>query len=105
MSKDKLQKNSLMDLVDYQEGTIVSKTLLEKDNGTVTLFAFGEGESISEHTASHDAMAQVLEGTVEFIISGEKYKLNTGEMIIMPGGEPHSLQAVSRSKMLLTMID
>ena len=105
MTKKDLKKENLIGMLDYQEGAIISKTLIEKENGTITLFAFDKGQSISEHTASHEAMAQVVEGSVEFTISGEKYELKAGEMIIMPGGEPHSLEATSQSKMLLTMID
>ena len=105
MTQKKLKKDKLVEMIDYQEGAIISKTLIDKENGTITLFAFDKGQTISEHTASHEALAQVLDGSVEFTISGEKYELTAGEMIIMPGGEPHSLEAASQVKMLLTMID
>jgi len=94
----------LADLVDYQEQSVVSKTLIEKQTGTVTLFAFGEGQGLSEHTAPFDAMVYVMDGEAEIKISGELYILKQGEMIIMPANEPHALKAVKRFKMMLTMI-
>ena len=105
MSDNPIINEKVVDLVEYQEDAIISRTLIEKEGGTVTLFAFAEGENISKHTASHEALAQVMEGKVEFIISGDKYQLEAGEMVIMPGGKPHSLRALSSSKMLLVMID
>jgi len=96
--------SSLTDLVSYQEGTVVSKTLIKKETGTVTLFAFDEGQGLSEHTAPFDAVVCVLDGEVEIMISGNPYVLKMGEMIILPVNEPHSLKAVRRFKMMLTMI-
>ena len=96
--------NSLTDLVNYQDGSVVSKTLIKKEAGTVTLFAFDQGEELSEHTAPFDALVCVLDGEVEIMISGSPYSLKTGEMIILPVNEPHSLKAVNRFKMMLTMI-
>ncbi|MDP6775634.1 MAG: cupin domain-containing protein [Candidatus Latescibacteria bacterium] len=94
----------LAGLADYQEGTVVSRTLLSKKTGTVTLFAFDEGEGLSEHTAPFDAMVCVLDGEVDISISGTPHRLKTGDVIVMPADEPHALQAVSRFKMLLVMI-
>ena len=94
----------LNELIDYQEGSVVSRTILDKETGTVTLFAFAEGEGLSEHTAPFDAMVQLLEGEVDITISGQTHRLGQGEMIIMPADEPHALQAVGKFKMLLTMI-
>ncbi len=92
------------ELVDYQEGSVVSRTLLEKSTGTVTAFAFEQDEGLSEHTAPFDALVQVVEGEGEIIISGKPYRVREGEMLLMPAGEPHELRAVERFKMLLTMI-
>ena len=101
---DDLKPEPLADMVDYQEGTVVSKTIIKKKTGTVTLFAFDQGEGLSEHTAPFDAMVQVMDGEVEIKISGKPYILKQGDMIIMPADEPHALKAVKRFKMLLTMI-
>jgi len=101
---DDLKSNSLVDMVNYQGESIVSKTIIEKKTGTVTLFAFDQGQGLSEHTAPFDALVQVLDGEVEIKISGKPYNLKQGEMIIMPANEPHALKAVKRFKMLLTMI-
>jgi quercetin dioxygenase-like cupin family protein len=97
-------KNALLDLVGYQEGAVVSKTLVDKKTGTVTLFAFAQGQGLSEHTAPFDALVQVLDGEVEISISGKAFQLEPGEIILMPANEPHALKAVSRFKMMLTMI-
>jgi quercetin dioxygenase-like cupin family protein len=95
---------SLVDLVDYQEGSVVSKTLMEKKTGTVTLFAFDQGQGLSEHTAPFDAMVCVLDGEGEISISGVPAVVKQGEMIIMPANEPHALKAAQRFKMMLIMI-
>lgn len=92
------------DLIDYQESAVVSREIIRKETGTVTIFAFDKGEGLSEHTAPFDAMVQVVDGTAEIIISGEKNILNKGELIIMPANEPHALKAIERYKMVLTMI-
>jgi quercetin dioxygenase-like cupin family protein len=94
----------LVDLIGYQEGAVVSRTVIDKEAGTVTLFAFDEGQGLSEHTAPFDAMVYNLEGEVEITISGKKFLLKKGEMIIMPANEPHALKATKQFKMLLTMI-
>jgi len=99
-----IKATRLADLVTYQEQSVVSKTLMEKKTGTVTLFAFDEGQGLSEHTAPFDAMVCVLDGEVEIKISGKPYSLKQGEMIIMPANEPHALKAVKKFKMMLTMI-
>ena len=94
----------LVNLVDYQEESVVSKTLLEKETGTVTVFAFGEGQGLSEHTAPFDAMVCILDGKAEISISGNPNILEQGDMIIMPANEPHALKAMERFKMMLIMI-
>ncbi len=92
------------ELINYQEGTIVSKTLINKEKGTVTIFAFDKDQTLSEHTAAFDALLIVFDGEVEVIISGKKHYLKTGEMIIMPANKPHAVKAVKKFKMMLTMI-
>ena len=91
-------------LAGYQEGAVVSRTLLKRAGGTITLFAFDEGQSLSEHTAPFDAVAQVLEGEAEITIAGTPLKVATGELVLMPANQPHAVQARTRFKMLLTMI-
>ncbi len=98
------KKFFLAEMIDYQPGAVVSKTILEKPAGTVTLFAFDRGQGLSEHTAPFDALVQVLDGEAEITISGKPFRLGSGEFIVMPAGRPHALQAVERFKMLLTMI-
>ena len=97
-------KMSLIDMVGYQDGAVVSRTLIDRKTGTVTLFAFGEGQGLSEHTAPFDALVQVIDGEVEITISGKPFRLGRGEIIVMPANEPHALKAVGRFKMVLTMI-
>ena len=94
----------LADLGDYQEGSVLSRTLIDKKEGTVTFFAFDGGQGLSEHTAPFDALAYVIEGEAEIVISGNPHRVKGGEIILMPANEPHSLEAVKRFKMLLTMI-
>jgi len=95
---------SLVDLVAYQESSVVSKTLIERETGTVTLFAFDKGQGLSEHTAPFDAMVCVLDGVAEIAIAGNPITVRQGEMLVMPANEPHALKAVERFKMMLTMI-
>jgi quercetin dioxygenase-like cupin family protein len=102
VAQPKVEK--LIDLVDYQSGSVVSKQIIRKETGNVTLFAFDEGEGLSEHTAPYNALVYLLEGEAEVIISKETYHLKNGDMIIMPANEPHSLKAFTRFKMLLVMI-
>jgi quercetin dioxygenase-like cupin family protein len=92
------------DLLEYQEGSVVSREIIRKETGTVTIFAFDKGEGLSEHTAPFDALVQVVDGKAEIIISGKSNMVNAGEMIIMPANDPHALNAVERFKMVLTMI-
>lgn len=92
------------DLVSYQEGSVVSKTLIDRRNGTVTLFAFAEGQSLSEHSAPFDALVYALDGSAEITISNKPYQVSRGEMIIMPANQPHALRAKGRFKMMLTII-
>lgn len=94
----------LIDLVDYQEGSVVSRTIIDKKIGTVTLFAFDEGQGLSEHTAPFDALVYLLDGEAEIVISGKPLRLKEGEMVIMPANQPHALKAVKKFKMILTMI-
>ncbi|MGZ3577862.1 MAG: cupin domain-containing protein [Syntrophales bacterium] len=106
---DKVEANqteqfNLENLVSYQSGSIVSREILGRKTGTVTIFAFDEGQGLSEHTAPFDALVYILDGQVEISISGKPHRLKKGEMIIMPAKEPHSLAAVKRFKMLLIMI-
>ncbi len=94
----------LAELVQYQEGTVVSRTLIDKKAGTVTLFAFDLGQGLSEHTAPYDALVLLLEGEADITISGTTSRVKSGETIIMPANKPHALNAVSRFKMVLIMI-
>jgi quercetin dioxygenase-like cupin family protein len=98
------QAINLIQAVEYQQDAVVSRTLLDKKAGTVTLFAFDAGQGLSEHTAPYDALVQVLDGEAEVTISGKTVTVKQGEMVIMPGGKPHALRAIKRFKMLLVMI-
>ena len=98
------QVNRLDALVNYQEGSIVSRTIIDKKAGTLTLFAFSKGQALSEHTAPFDALVYVLDGEADVIISGKKHLVKQGEIIIMPADEPHALNAKQNFKMLLVMI-
>lgn len=104
MSELKSKALMVKNLIDYQEESVVSREIIAKDTGTVTIFAFDKGEGLSEHTAPFDAMVQVIDGMAEIIISGHKNIIKTGEMIIMPANDPHALHALERFKMILTMI-
>ena len=94
----------LVDLADYQEDSVVSRTIIDKKAGTVTYFAFDEGQGLSEHTAPFDAMVYLIEGEAEIVISGKPIHVKGGEMVIMPANKPHALRAVKNFKMILTMI-
>jgi len=98
------QAAKLADLVDYQDGSVVSREIISKKTGTVTLFAFDQGQGLSEHTASFDALVYVFDGEVEITISGKPLRVKQGEMVIMPANQPHALKAIKRFKMILTMI-
>jgi quercetin dioxygenase-like cupin family protein len=91
-------------LAGYQEGAVVSRTLLKRAGGTITLFAFDAGQSLSEHTAPFDAVAQVLEGEADITVAGTPLRVSAGEMVLMPANQPHAVNARTRFKMLLTMI-
>ncbi len=105
-NKERLEAKStqLVSLIDYQGGSVVSRAIIDKEVGTVTLFAFDEGQGLSEHTAPYDAMVYVLEGEAKVTISEKAIMVKHGEIVIMPANQPHALFAVSRFKMLLTMI-
>ena len=94
----------LVDLVEYQEDSIVSRTIIDRKTGTVTLFAFDEGEGLSEHTAPFDALVYLLNGEAEVVISGKVIRLKEGEVVIMPANQPHALKAIRKFKMILIMI-
>jgi quercetin dioxygenase-like cupin family protein len=94
----------LAGLVAYQPGSVVSRQIIKKDTGTVTLFAFDAEQGLSEHTAPFDAFVQIIEGEVEITLGGQPHRLQGGQFIIMPAGIPHALKAVGQFKMLLTMI-
>jgi quercetin dioxygenase-like cupin family protein len=94
----------MVDLVSYQSGAVVSRIVVKRDTGNVTLFAFDAGQELSEHTAPYDALVQVLDGEAAITIAGRAYRLQAGDMIVMPAHQPHAVKAVSRFKMLLTMI-
>lgn len=98
------QANRLSELIDYQDGSVVSRTLIDKKAGTVTLFAFDEGQGLSEHTAPFDALVEVLDGEVQMTIAGKNVSFKAGEITIMPANKPHALAAKTKFKMLLTMI-
>ena len=95
---------SLADMVDYQTGSVVSRTIIDKKTGTLTLFAFDKGQALSEHTAPFDALVYLIDGDAEVTISGKPFRLGQGEMIVMPANAPHALKALSQFKMLLAMI-
>lgn len=96
--------NSIGKLINYQTGSVVSKTIIKQSGGTVTLFAFDKGEGLSEHTAPFDALVYIIDGEAEITIAGKLNSVNRGEMILMPANQPHALKAAERFKMLLVMI-
>lgn len=98
------QALTLADLVQYQAGAVVSRTLIDKKIGTLTLFAFDDGQGLSEHTAPYDAFVQIVDGAADVTIAGKDHRVVAGQMIIMPANVPHALRAVGRFKMLLVMI-
>ena len=106
-TEKKTHKSEVIDLinhVEYSKDSVVSKTLVDKKTGTITLFAFDEGQGLSEHTAPFDAVVQILDGEAAITIGGNPVAARAGRMVIMPAGFPHSLKAVKKFKMLLTMI-
>ncbi|MFC2006748.1 cupin domain-containing protein [Chloroflexota bacterium] len=92
------------DLVKYQEGSVVSRTVIDKKTGTITLLSFYEGQGLSEHTVPFDALVYLLEGEAAIVISGKSLHLKEGDMVIMPANEPHALRAIKKFKMILVMI-
>lgn len=110
MTQDESQKTligktvGLSGLVEYQEGAVVSRTVIDKKVGTVTLFAFARGQGLSEHTTPYDALVYIVDGQAEITISGRLHTVKAGEMLIMPANEPHALRAAQPFKMLLVMI-
>lgn len=107
---EKNTKNLLSDVIkstslaDYQKDAIVSKTIVDKKTGTITFFAFDEGQGLSEHKAPFDALVHIIDGEAEIAISGKPFHLKNGEIIMMPANEPHAVKAVKKFKMMLTMI-
>ena len=95
---------SYAELVDYQEGSIVSRTIIDKPVGTITVFAFDKGQNLSEHTAPYDALVEVIDGTGTITIEGRDYEVRAGQQIIMPADRPHAVEARERFKMVLVMI-
>ena len=98
------QAMRLIDLADYQEGSIVSRTIVKRKTGTVTFFAFDKGQGLSEHTAPFDALVYMVDGKAEIMISGNPNMLEKGDMIVMPANKPHALKALEQFKMMLIMI-
>ena len=102
--ENKPEVRKMSELLAVQTGAVVSRTVIDEKTGTITLFAFDEGQGLSEHSAPFDAYVQIVEGSMEIVIGGEAYDLSAGEMIIMPADVPHALKATLPAKMLLVMI-
>ena len=98
------QAQSLAGLVEYQPGSVVSRTLLNKSTGSITLFAFDRDQSLSEHTAPYDALVYAVDGELEITIAGDRRKVSQGDVLLMPANKPHAVYASSQSKMLLIMV-
>ncbi|MBD3384359.1 cupin domain-containing protein [candidate division KSB1 bacterium] len=98
------QIQSTKDIIDYQDGAVVSQTLIDKKNGSITLFAFDQNQGLSEHTAPYEALVQIIDGNAHITIADNAFDLKPGEMILMPANVPHAVKATSRFKMMLTMI-
>ena len=94
----------LVDLTGYQKDSVVSRTIIDRKTGTVTFFAFDQGQGLSEHTAPYDALIYLVDGTAEIVISGRATLVEEGEMIVIPAKKPHAIRAVKKFKMILTMI-
>ena len=94
----------LLGLVNYQEGSVVSRVILKRDKGNVTVFAFDEGQGLSEHTSPFDALVQAIEGEAEVTVAGKPIALRAGEVVLLPAEKPHAVKATARFKMVLTMI-
>jgi len=98
------QVEKMAEMVEYQKDAVVSRTLIDKTAGTVTLFAFDQGQGLSEHTAPFDALVLILDGKAKIIIGGKPFELEAGQTITMPANSPHALEAIEQFKMLLVMI-
>lgn len=98
------QAMRLIDLADYQKDSLVSRTIIDKKTGTITFFVFNERQGLSEHTAAFDALVHLIEGEAEIVISGKPLRLKGGEMVVTPANQPHTLRAVKKFEMILTMI-
>ena len=94
----------MRDLVAYQEGSVVSRVILKRDKGNVTVFAFDQGQGLSEHTSPFDALVQAVEGEAEITVAGDAITLKAGEVLLLPANKPHAVKATARFKMVLTMI-
>ena len=101
---EKIFKEALADSIHYQNNGIVSKQILKKQNGNITLFAFDKDESLTEHTSPYEAVVYIVDGEMEIRIDGNPFNLKNGEIIVMPANVPHALKAMAKSKVLLTMI-
>lgn len=99
-----INKEPLVESINYQNGSIVSKQIIKKPNGNITLFAFDKDESLTEHTSPYEAVVYMVDGEMEIKIGGNPYNVKAGEILVMPAGIPHGLKATIKSKMLLTMI-
>jgi quercetin dioxygenase-like cupin family protein len=99
-----INKELLIDSINFQNGSIVSKQILKKSNGNITLFAFDKDESLTEHTSPYEAVVYIVDGEMEIKIGGNPYNVKAGEILVMPADIPHGLKATVKSKMLLTMI-
>jgi quercetin dioxygenase-like cupin family protein len=99
-----INQELLVEAINYQNGSIVSKQILKKPNGNITLFAFDKDESLTEHTSPYEAVVYMVDGEMEIKIGGNPYNLKGGEILVMPADIPHGLKATIKSKMLLTMI-
>lgn len=98
------QVSRLTDLIQYQDGAVVSRMILKRESGSITVFAFDASQGLSEHTTPYDALVQVLDGEAEIAIGGQPHRVRQGEMILMPANRPHALKAITRFKMVLTML-
>lgn len=99
-----MNNNELKDAIAYQDGSVVSKEIIRKETGTISLFAFDEGQGLSEHTAPFEAFVNILDGEAEIMIAGVPHSVSAGEFIILPANQPHALKAKMKFKMLLVMI-
>ena len=104
MGDSTTQVSRAVDMVDYQQGAVVSRIVIKQPTGNVTLVAFDAGQELTEHTSPYDALVQVLDGEAEITIAGRPHRLRAGDMIVMPANQPHALRAAARFKMMLTMI-